>query len=157
MTFWYPGFGLKGQRSTLRLRLTAIRRGFELYVCMYITRRQQDTASASICWTTCDRVDPLTLPLRPLSGRPSEFLKASNRKEEDPAIIGYRPTCNWGGFEATIGLSSAWKKATNRETWWSVVDTATLKKSIRHEEGEEHRNSEVYEPESIHGVIIGKT
>ena len=32
---WY-GFGLKGQRSTVGLRLTAIRRGFELYECLLV-------------------------------------------------------------------------------------------------------------------------
>jgi len=39
MTFGYPtsdSFGLTGQRSTLGLRLTAIRRGFELYECKVI-------------------------------------------------------------------------------------------------------------------------
>jgi len=32
---WY-GFGLKDQRSTLELGLTAIRRGFELYECLLV-------------------------------------------------------------------------------------------------------------------------
>jgi len=32
---WY-GYGLKGQRSTLGLGLTAIRRGFELYGCLLV-------------------------------------------------------------------------------------------------------------------------
>jgi len=40
-----------------------------------------------------------------------------------------------------IGLSSAWKKATSRETWRSVVDTATLKKSTPWEEEEEEHYS----------------
>jgi len=35
-----------------------------------------------------------------------------------------------------IDLSSAWKKATSRETWRSVVDTVTLKKSMTWEEEE---------------------
>jgi len=30
------GFRLTGQRSTLELRLTAIRRGFELYECLLV-------------------------------------------------------------------------------------------------------------------------
>ena len=51
--------------------------------------------------------------------------------------------CKWlRAVEADLkplntGLSSAWKKATSRENWWSVVDTATLKKSMSWEEEEE--------------------
>ena len=35
---WY-GLGLKGQRSTLGLELTAIRRGFALYECLLVFNR----------------------------------------------------------------------------------------------------------------------
>jgi len=49
-------------------------------------------------------------------------------------------TCNWGGCHwANIDLSSALKKATSRETWRSVVDMATLKKSLPWEEKEEKK------------------
>jgi len=35
-SYKWHGFGLKGQRSTLGLGLTAIRRGFELYECLLV-------------------------------------------------------------------------------------------------------------------------
>ena len=38
-----------------------------------------------------------------------------------------------------VCFSSAWKKATSRENWRSVVDTATLKKSMSWEEKEEKK------------------
>ena len=47
-----------------------------------------------------------------------------------------RPRCTWlcavksDLRPLNIGLSSAWRKATNRDAWRPVVDTATLKKSL---------------------------
>ena len=44
-------FGLKGQRSTLGLGLTAIRRGFELYECLLVPilfRRVADEADVYV-------------------------------------------------------------------------------------------------------------
>ena len=36
VSYKWHGFGLKGQRSTLGLQLTAVRRGFELYECLLV-------------------------------------------------------------------------------------------------------------------------
>ena len=73
--------------------------------------------------------------------RSSPFSRISNPKASFWLNKGRcRPSHTWlRAIEAdlkplNIGLSSAWKKATSRETWRSVVDMATLKKSMPWEE-----------------------
>jgi len=63
-------------------------------------------------------------------------LEVTKRKTH-PAITAWLRAIEADLKPLNIGLSSAWKKATSRETWRSVVDTATLKKSTPWEEKED--------------------
>ena len=66
----------------------------------------------------------------------------------------YLATCNWGGFEAIEyrpSLRLVCMKDGNRENWRSVVDTATLKKSMPWE-----KDKYISRQRNLHGCLVRK-
>jgi len=62
------------------------------------------------------------------SGYPSTAQLEAAKRKTQPHLA----PCNWGrpGPPNFFGLTTAWSKATIRDDWWHIVDTAMLERSV---------------------------